>query len=150
MASNITPVYPRLPKTKAGQFTSSSVDVFSGGSITYIDLTDTAPTEGLVIKSVSATNTDSNARVLQFYAFDGTSRYRTHAKSVAVNAGNSAGSPVVSSADCLSVDAAPWLPRDGAGNPAWVLESGWKLQVAVQVKPTNTVEVVCTYGTLTQ
>lgn len=102
--------------------TTTTKDIFTAAS-------GTAPTGGSQISCLMATSTDTAAKDITLYTYDGSTARILATISIPANSGNTNALPPINLlTHSMLVNV---LPRDSNGNPILILEQGFKLQGAM-------------------
>jgi hypothetical protein len=125
MATTNTPIFPQNLQNYGVQIlpadTSTKKLLAAGG------------TNGTKIEFISASSTDTSARDLNIYLYDGTTYHLMYTISIVINAGNT---NAIAAVNILNNSMSPAIPYDSNGNKYIYLKSGWSLYVATSTTVT--------------
>lgn len=126
-------ITPQTVNTKGQSFVNADgttvKDVFVAGAA------------GSILNMLVVQSTDSAARNIKFYYYDGTTAWPIGTVALVINAGNTG---AIASVNALAAALIPGLPLDSNGNPYLKLKSGDKIQASMLVAVTAALQVSVT------
>lgn len=137
MAVSYQPIFVQTPKI--------GVATFANADGTTKKTIATGGTDGSKVTGITATSTDSVARVVQLWLTRSAVSYALTAASLAVTSGTDGTTPTT---DLMSTTLWPGLSIDGSGQAFLLLQSGDTLQasMAVAVTAAKAVDVAAVYA----
>lgn len=135
MTMTATPVFPQTIKNYA-------VQILPADTTTKKTLCAGA-TNGTRIEAITIASTDTAARDVQFFLYNGTTSFLLATVAVPANSGNTSLLPQI---DALRGAMTTGFSYDANGNRNLLVMTGWTLQVAVLTTVTTAkeVDIVCT------